>query len=128
MNVLSEYRSLPDTKSRKCRNYDLAHVGGEVEGVDYVLIFRQGKPGLKSYEEDVYAIQEYDMPGPNQNPGIVFLLVKVNPSPDDPDRDAVYECFVPAGGGKGYCTCTGQKCQVVCKHLDALADACNGDH
>lgn len=124
---LVERRQLPDTKARRMRNYDLFLTDGFV--ADYVLIFRQGKPGLKEYEETWYAVQDVDEgeDAPcGMNPYAEFLILKLNPEPDDPDRDEVYRCIVPAEpcGFEGSCSCMGQNMKRVCKHLDALKDAC----
>lgn len=129
MEVIATNRGLPDTKSRRFREYDLAHVDAEI--ADYVLVIRQGKPGLKEFEQTAYAVQEVgeeqEMPHGSRRPGAVFLLAKIDPADDDPERYTVYECFAPAmRGDRGTCSCIGQKTQTRCKHLDALEDACNG--
>ena len=125
MTALVTNRRLPDTKSRRFRFYDLFLVN--IEYADYVLIFRQGKPGLKEFEETAYAVQDVDE-GEHAPcaPYAEFLIAKLDPAPDDKDAHEVYRCVVPIDRGTpGSCTCTGQNTKRVCKHLDALTDACH---
>lgn len=123
MDLIALGKGLPDTKSRKLRSYDLVAINSAL--ADYLLVFRQGKPGLKSYECQAYLVQaEPDSQTPFGMPGTYYLIAKLDPPEDDPDRNEVYRCFVPERKGEpGGCTCIGQNTQRVCKHADALCDA-----
>lgn len=123
MITICEEKGLPDTKSRRMRSYDLAYVG--IALCDYLLVFRQGKPGLKEYECGAYAIQVLEEPpAPFALVGMHFLIAKIDPPADDKDKYEVYSCFIPESkNNPGTCSCVGQNTQRVCKHVDALADA-----
>lgn len=123
MRVVAIEKGLPDTKSRKLRSYDLVALDSVL--ADFLLVFRQGKPGLKSYESQAYLVQaEPDPKAPFSVPGTYYLVAKIDPPEDDKDRHEVYRCFVPADQYlPGGCTCIGQNTQRVCKHADALCDA-----
>ena len=118
MQALLASRDLPDTLSRKFRSYTLFAV--ELELADYVLIVRQGKPGTKARTEALYMVQE-DADNSNAE-AVAFLVAKVELAPKD--EPEVYRCTVFPARREAACTCIGQNTKRVCKHADALLDAC----
>lgn len=102
-------------------SYDVLDVAGWL--ADWLLVIRRGKPGLKSYREDVYAVQLDGSVFPDGADAVALLLLKV----DSPDGE-VYGCtvFPPESGGRftqGSCDCTAGRINKACAHRECLQDA-----